>query len=130
MSVSNLVGSTIQSVTGLEKDSERLIIVTDKGTLSLFHGKICCEEVCIVDFNGDVSDLVDGYVSVADRRTNINDAGESYFRTQYTFYTIRTSKGDVDIRWLGRDNGYYSVSVCEEWAHPSEEEEDNYWGDE
>lgn len=129
MSISNLVGSTIQSVTGLEKDSERLIIVTDKGTLSLLHRSLCCEKVSIVDFNGDVSDLIGGYVSVADKRTNMKDTRESYFRTQYTFYTIRTSKGDMDIRWLGRDNGYYSVSVCEEWKDLSGQMESD-WGEE
>lgn len=126
MSISNLVGSTIQSVTGLEKDSERLIIVTDRGTLSLLHRSLCCEEVSIVDFNGDVSDLIGGYVSVADKRTNMKDTPESYFRTQYTFYTIRTSKGDMDIRWLGRDNGYYSVSVCEEWKDLSGQMESDW----
>jgi hypothetical protein len=124
--LSNIIGATIQSVNGLTNGSDSITFVTDKGTLRLYHSQSCCESVCVEDFNGDVSDLTGGIVSVAEERV-CHEGERGDYRTRWTFYTIRTHKGDLDIRWLGKDNGYYSVSVYTDWTMVGEEMKEIDW---
>ena len=113
-----IIGATILDVTGCVRDSESVSFITDRGTLRLLHHQNCCERVYLADANGDYEDLIGGVVSVAEERSNQKvDSGE--YRTKYTFYSIRTTKGDLDLRWIGKDNGYYSVSVDAEWEESS-----------
>jgi hypothetical protein len=116
----NLIGATILSVEGMEAGSTDIRFLTDKGTFRLYYIQSCCESVRLVDVNGDPEDLVGGVVSVAEERSN-QEHDDWGGRTKWTFYTIRTSKGDVDLRWLGQDNGYYGVSVDHRWYLPDEE---------
>jgi len=125
MSLENIIGATILSITGAEVGSSKLTFSTDKGTLELYHGQCCCEDVCVEDINGDVSDMIGGIVSVADERVG-EETEVGWGRELYTFYEIRTTKGDMNIRWLGRDNGYYSVSVSYDWKPLSEEVVEDY----
>jgi hypothetical protein len=125
MDISILVGSTIQSIEGLAEGSESITFTTDKGILRLYHSQTCCESVRVEDYNGDASDLIGGIVSVAEERYN-QEGERGEYRTRWTFYTIRTHKGDLDIRWLGWDNGYYSVSVYTDWFPAGEESEDSW----
>jgi hypothetical protein len=125
MDISNLIGTTIQSIHGLANGSESVTFVTDKGVLRLYHSQNCCESVRVEDYNGDVSDLIGGIVSVAEERYN-QEGERGDYRTRWTFYTIRTHKGDLDIRWLGQDNGYYSVSVYTDWT-PDGEDPESGW---
>jgi len=126
-----IIGATILEVNGCVRDSECVSFVTDRGTLRLLHRKRCCERVYLADTNGDSFDLIGGIVSVAEERSNQKgERGE--YRTKYTFYTIRTTKGDLDLRWIGKDNGYYSVSVETEWEETVSEDtdpEEEYWKD-
>lgn len=119
-----IIGATIQEVTGCEHESECVTFVTDRGTLRLLHRQNCCENVRLEDANGDIADLIGGVVSVAEERSN-QEGERGEYRTKYTFYTIRTTKGDLDLRWIGRDNGYYGVSVDAEWEEPTVSEEIN-----
>lgn len=87
----------------------------DGKVFKMYHSQDCCESVCIEDINGDWADIVGEKILVADERTsNENPVGvtkEYQESFTYTFYTIRTFKGSVDIRWYGESNGYYSESV-------------------
>ena len=112
-----IIGATILDVTGCVRDSESVSFITDRGTLRLLHHQNCCERVYLADTNGDTFDLIGGVVSVAEERSNEKEDGG--YRIKYTFYTIRTTKGDLDLRWIGKDNGYYSVSVDAEWEESS-----------
>ena len=113
-----IIGATILDVTGCVRDSESVSFITDRGTLRLLHHQNCCERVRLADTNGDTFDLIGGVVSVAEERSKQKgDRGE--YRTKYTFYSIRTTKGDLDLRWIGKDNGYYSMSVDAEWEESS-----------
>jgi hypothetical protein len=113
-----IIGATILEVVGCVRDSQHVSFVTDRGTLVLQHRQNCCERVYLADANGDYEDLIGGVVSLAEERSN--QKGESgEYRTKYTFYSIRTTKGDLDLRWIGKDNGYYSVSVDAEWEESS-----------
>jgi hypothetical protein len=113
-----IIGATILDVTGCVRDSESVSFITDRGTLVLQHHQNCCERVYLADANGDTFDLIGGVVSVAEERSNQKEDRGGY-RTKYTFYSIRTTKGDLDLRWIGKDNGYYSVSVDAEWEESS-----------
>ena len=109
-------GATILSVDGAVKDSEDVTIVTDKGVMTLTHIPDCCETVRIEDVTGDPADLVGGLVVVAEERTN-NDAPQPEWAESWTwtFYEIRTTKGDLTLRWLGESNGYYGEMAWVEW---------------
>lgn len=111
--IENLIGKTILAVEGMEKESKKIIFRTDGGVLEMYHWQDCCESVYLEDVTGDPSDLIGGIVSVAEERTETRSGG--YGISEWTFYTIRTSKGDVDLRWYGSSNGYYSTSVYLEW---------------
>ena len=117
-----LKGKTIKTVLGLKEESEEIIFTfTDGYILSMSHDQDCCEFVRVYDICGDASDLEGGIV--IDFREDIGDNFESeeYKNGEYgeyydesstwTFYNITTSKGSVNIRWLGESNGYYSESV-------------------
>ena len=120
MEIGSLVGKTILAVEGCNVGSESILIRTDAGTMRLYHTQNCCESVRVEDVNGDSEDLIGGVVSIAEERSN-QEEDDWGCRTKWTFYTIRTSKGDMDLRWLGRDNGYYGVSVWVRWYEPGEE---------
>lgn len=126
----NLVGATILSVEGCIVGSDTVTFYTDKGDLRLYFDNDyygpCHVNVRVEDVNGDPADLVGGVVAVAEERSN-QEGERGDHRTKWTFYTIRTSKGDIDLRWIGRDNGYYSVSVHSKWEEREEEPELEEW---
>lgn len=95
---------------------DEIFFVEDNGNVwRLFHGQDCCESVTVEDVAGDIDDIVNTPVLVAEERVS-HDADEvpgvnlceSF---TWTFYELRTIKGSVTIRWLGESNGYYSESV-------------------
>jgi hypothetical protein len=108
MSIEALVGKTILSFEGLEVGSEEIKIHTESGTLRMKHYQDCCESVSVEDICGYPQDLVNSVVHIAEERSNHSNRGGAMM---WTFYTIRTNGGDVDIRWCGSSNGYYSISV-------------------
>lgn len=94
-------------------DSEMLFTTEHDGIFKLCHHQDCCESVYIEDVVGDLDDLIDTEILVAEERSSRDDdpldsADESY---TWTYYTLRTIKGSVDIRFFGTSNGYYSESA-------------------
>jgi hypothetical protein len=120
--LSELNGLTIESIKGLEIGSCDLeITFTNGGSITMLHIQECCENVEINDICGDESDLVGGVIN--DFREDIKECsdddcddkpGEDVECWTWTFYNISTSKGSVNIRWLGSSNGSYSekVDIC------------------
>ena len=111
-----LVGKTVKEITGCEKGSGSMDIVTEDGiTFRLYHDQDCCESVDIEDIAGDVSDLIGSPILMAEEVTsNENPPGvtkEYQDSFTWTFYKFATVKGSVTIRWYGESNGYYSESV-------------------
>lgn len=99
-----------------EKGNEEMIFKTDKGeTYRMFHNQNCCESVIIEDICGDLSDLLNSPVLLAEESTsNKNPKGVKMGYQDsftWTFYKLSTIKGSVTIRWYGESNGYYSEDV-------------------
>ncbi len=106
-----LLGLTIDRITGLEVDSDDVVLLTTCGrTFRMHHYQDCCENVSIADITGDVADLIGEPIlraeeSSSDASDDVSESGT------WTFYKLATRKGYVDIRWLGQSNGYYSEAV-------------------
>ena len=120
-------------------DSDKDLIrfhVHDGGTWTMQHFEDCCESVDIEDIEGDINDLIDSPITMAesvsfkgdekglDKDDNLPSdiALRSYLQigTPYetgdasytwTFYKFATRKGYVTIRWYGSSEGYYSEEV-------------------
>ena len=103
-------GWVIKSIKGLEKESEVVTFLCDKGRITLSHWKDCCEYVFVEDFDGDPEALVGA--TIADFREDTSEVDEcSRGVSMHTFYNLITDKQDAMIRWYGESNGYYSISV-------------------
>lgn len=110
-SIKDLKGKEIKSIEGLEEGSDQVEIVTTDGYLYImYHEQDCCEIVWIEDVYGEVNGLIGSPVVEAEERTN-RDKYDAYGSHTWTFYTLATSKGWLDMRWLGESNGYYSEGV-------------------
>ena len=110
---SALQGLTLVSINVVRHsyDAQDEITFTAAGGRSfrMWHFQDCCESVHIEEIIGDLNDLLDTPIVVAEARSQADpNADES---GTWTFYEIRTIKGSVTIRWYGSSNGYYSESV-------------------
>ena len=110
---SDLVGRV---VTEVSQNEDTISMFFNDGYVAIFyHEQDCCESVWVEDVNGDWSDLYNTPLLVAEERseamTEGNNSGGYFESGTYTFYTFRTVKGSVDVRWCGESNGYYSESV-------------------
>ncbi len=112
----DLLSETLTSVSrgGEWGDDEIIFTLKNGNTYKLYHDQYCCEDVYIADINGDLSDLENSPITLADESfSSENPPIEMWLDEvfQWTFYRLATIKGYVDIRWCGTSNGYYSVSV-------------------
>ena len=102
-----LDGRVIDSITGLEKDSESVTISTEDGwSICFSHHQDCCESVYLEDYEGgeDLSGAVILSIEEVEGEEHVPDCSESY---TWTFLKIETSRGGIWMRWLGESNGYY-----------------------
>lgn len=111
-------GRTILAIHGLKKGSKEVILTFEDGKLHFLHKQDCCENISLEDFNGDLGDLIGEKVvsfEVSSKYSKANTGDETW-----TFYSIRTTGGDLWMRWLGESNGYSATSVSVEWDISSE----------
>lgn len=95
---------------GYELDDNVLhLVFTNGAVLKMHHHQSCCEAVWIEDINGDLNDLLLTPLNVFEERTQADPKAEE--SATWTFYTLRTIKGSIDIRWYGTSNGYYSETA-------------------
>jgi len=116
MQFSELLGMTITEWKGGVGDDE-IVITTDSGRkFRMYHMQDCCEYVRVEDIIGDVNDLLNSPLFMAEEVTNATEyldnlRGSGADSSTWTFYKLATANGYVTIRWLGESNGYYSESV-------------------
>ena len=111
----SLEGQTLKNIEVIEKE-QIVFTITDGTKYTLYHSQDCCEHVYIEDICGDLSDLLDSPILLAEECTSIDlppPKGHEYPEDSHTwtFYKLATIKGSVTIRWYGESNGYYSESV-------------------
>lgn len=101
-----------KTFTRVEQSPDEIHFYDDvnKVYVSMYHSQDCCESVYIEDLVGDINDLV-GTEILSAVESYEDDKDDQYGVGGWTFYTIRTIKGTVDIRWYGSSNGYYSIGV-------------------
>ena len=117
MNIEELKGKTIVKIEG-DKLKEIVFICSDGNKYKMYHYQDCCESVLIDDINGDLNDLLNSPIILAEEVINENENPESLEKEYeyqesftWTFYKLATIKGYVNIRWYGESNGYYSESV-------------------
>jgi hypothetical protein len=102
------------------QEKDKVVFHCDDGAVEMYHSQDCCENVDIEDICGDLSDLEGSEILVAEESSNSEDPAPKErewvdYSYTWTFYTFRTHKGTVTIRWFGTSNGYYSESVNLFW---------------
>lgn len=104
-------GKTIVAIQGMTPESDEVLFTFSDGQkLKMYHWQDCCESVYLADVNGNIEDLLNTPLLVAESRTEGGRDGD-WDVYEYTFYTFRTIKGSVDLRWIGTSNGYYATGV-------------------
>ena len=102
------------------KDDDELIFTLNTGEkYKLYHEQDCCESVYIEEIIGDLKDLINTPILLAEEVVHEHDATPKGIEPKecyddsflWTFYKLVTINGAVTIRWLGQSNGYYSESV-------------------
>ena len=111
-----LLGTTIVAIEN--KNDEELVIMLDDGREAhLWHEQDCCESVTIEDIAGNLDDLLNSPILLAEEMSSNDDLDGVNIEHQddsftWTFYKLATNRGAVTIRWYGESNGYYSESVA------------------
>lgn len=105
-----LEGHVIVKIDGVYEGSGEIVILTETHKFKMYHQQDCCEHVELYDFEYSLdNDLTGAIVLEAEESTsNYDEASES---GTWTFYKLKTTKGELWMRWLGISNGYYSEGV-------------------
>jgi len=112
----DLIGKTLVSISVKKSGGNNISFTTDNGKkYNMYHQQDCCEHVYIEDIVGDLDDLIDSPIIIAEKVSsetppkNFHEAYDLYYK--WTFYKLATIKGYVTIRWCGSTNSCYSLGV-------------------
>jgi hypothetical protein len=112
--VGDMLGATlVDAIVSRGPDGGCVVFVAEDGRgWVMSHDRDCCEEVEISDVVGDFADLLNSPLLRSEESESRDDPPGDYSDSfTWTFYRFATVKGDVDTRWLGMSNGYYSEAV-------------------
>ena len=102
----------ITSVSGLQVGGDCIVFNFDNNeSFKMYHSQNCCESVEIEDINGDKNMQGAIFYELLEKQCDESQLSEFDDSYTWTFYTIRTSIGYLDVRWYGTSNGYYSENV-------------------
>lgn len=98
---------------GINETEDEIHFYTDDGKhYEMYHEQDCCECVYIDDIAGNIDDLLNSPIIMADESSSDTDGRNRDHYIQdfesWTFYKFATVKGYVTIRWYGTSNGCYS----------------------
>jgi hypothetical protein len=113
--ISDLLGKTIIDFK-YSDETEILTIKCECGSIyEMHHDQECCENVYLYDIIGEVKDILNSEILMAEEETSYdkNEEIDCYQDESFTwtFYKIGTVKGYVTLRWFGSSNGYYGERV-------------------
>ena len=109
-----LKGKVLTDIEINEEEDEITFTDSEGVKYLMYHEQDCCEDVNIEDICGDINNLLNTPIVLAEEVINSGeDEDEDYLITSYTwsFYKLATIKGYVTIRWYGESNGHYSEVV-------------------
>jgi len=116
--IEQLLGKTFTKICCDDRRNNIIFITTDSEVWIMEHSQECCEEVYLESIVGDLQNLIGHVILKAEEKQSDNeewggktDISDGYDLSiqKWTFYTLATIKGYVDIRWYGAiANGYYS----------------------
>jgi hypothetical protein len=110
--ISVLLGKTLIKI---KNEDNEITFVTGEGEKFLmYHQQDCCENVSIEDIIGDLADLLNSPVTMAEEVVSYEEEeGQDTYNDSFTwtFYKLATINGYVTIRWFGESSGYYSEGV-------------------
>lgn len=115
-------GKSITKSEGLKVGNDVITIYFGDEFFEMYHSQSCCENVEVEDINGDTDLVGTTFYEIIEKECNKEALDEYTGSYTWTFYTIRTSKGYLDIRWYGTSNGYYSERVDLDVFYKTEEE--------
>ena len=114
MDIDDLKGKVIIKIKQID-NRELIFICEDRSKYKMYHDQDCCEEVTLEDIVGNLDDLLNSPITIAEKVVEYSSKLESIERWHdsftWTFYKLATIKGYVTLRWFGGSNGYYSESV-------------------
>lgn len=114
--IPELMGRTFATVAAKEGEEEMLFTDASGRWVKFYYEQDCCASCSISDIVGDLSDLIDSPLVVAEEVSSEDEppkageygAPESF---TWTFYRFGTVKGSVTVRWFGESDGHYSEEV-------------------
>ena len=101
----------------IKQSDTEVVFTTNKGVYILRHDQDCCESVDLEDVCGDLDDLLNEPILLAEEVSYQGEDPIGFQHKKYaeswtwTFYKLSTNKGSVTLRWYGTSNGYYSERV-------------------
>lgn len=115
--ITEIIGKTISHIDARQGAEKCIFTFTDNSRFRFYHEQDCCENVYIEDIIGNLTDLLNEPLLMAEEVSNAEKvdvdipSGPYDDSRTWTFYKFATVKGYVTFRWLGTSNGYYSESV-------------------
>jgi hypothetical protein len=102
-----LVGKTIVK---LDEDG---LETSDGNKYIFYHEQDCCESVGLFKMEGDVNNILNSPVILAEEDGSEPKDFDAKYEDSYTFsnYFLETAKGRLEIYFLGSSNGYYGESM-------------------
>ena len=102
-------GMTITAVV-YKETSESLLIHLNTHVLEMVHHQDCCETVYLADIVGSFEDLI-GYPLLEVSESIVDAEIDGCESSTASYYNFKTVKANVQLRWIGESNGYYSETV-------------------